>query len=99
MDILNDFYPLYPPNPDKEHLSESDISDDLEHLTKLEKLNYVKMKKKAMVYDDFFLKHSDDMWYLWCIINEFTCTNSLYLLDRLNYTKFCDFCYEYSTKY
>jgi ferredoxin len=27
MDILNDYYPLYDPNPDKENLSDSELSD------------------------------------------------------------------------
>jgi hypothetical protein len=99
MDTLNDYYPLYPPNPETCSLSESEISENLQHLTELERINERKKRKRAMVYDDFMLKYSDDLWYLWCIIREFTDTNYSTLLDRMDYPSFCNMCYENSTKY
>ena len=99
MDVLNDFYPLYPPNPETSSLSDSEISDNQNYLTELERINARKKHKNMLVYDDFCLKHSDNLWYLWCTINEFTDTNNILLLDKLDYSSFCDMCYNNSTKY
>ena len=38
MDVLNDFYPLYPPNPETSSLSDSEISDNQNYLTELERI-------------------------------------------------------------
>ena len=98
MDIFNDYYPLYPDNPDTLNLSDSDISENNEYISSLEKLNSGRKRKKEYTFDDFCMIHSDNMWYLWCIINEFTDTNSSVLLSRMNYHMFCSMCYENSIR-
>ena len=98
MDTLNDYYPLYPQNPDNAGLSDSEISENSDYATRLNCINNLKKRKKPLKFDDFCLVHSDDLWYLWCIINEFTDTNNCILLNKLTYSSFCSMCYENSTK-
>ena len=94
MDILNDYYPLYPENPDK--ASDSEISENNEYISKLYSINNSKKRKKNLKFDDFCLKYSDDLWYLWCIISEFT--NNGNILANMEYSSFCSMCYENSVK-
>ena len=70
MDILNDYYPLYPENPEK--ASDSEISENNEYIAKLDSINNSRKRKKNLNVDDFCLKYSDDLWYLWCIISDYT---------------------------
>jgi len=99
MDILNDYYPLYPENPETAQLSESEQSENNEYIQKLDNINGQRKRKKNLTFDDFCLKNSDDIWYLWCIINEFTENNSTPLLDKMDYCSFCTMCYNNSTRY
>ena len=94
MDILNDYYPLYPENPNK--ASDSEISENNEYISKLDSINNSKKRKKNLKFDDFCLKYSDDLWYLWCIISEFT--NNGNILANMEYSSFCSMCYENSVK-
>ena len=87
MDILNEYYPLYPDNPANEGLSDSDLEENRNYVEKIK-------KRKKINFDDFCALHSDDLWYLWCIINEFTNTNNLDLLNKIDYPSFCSMCYE-----
>ena len=88
MDILNDYYPLYPPNPD-DYSSE----DDRDYLDKL-----TEQRTRELNVDDYCMVHSDDLWYLWCMVNEFTVTNTVAIFDKIDYAKFCVLCYENSTR-
>ena len=98
MDTLNDYYPLYPRNPEISDLSESEISENNEYISALDSINAGRKRKKEYTYDDFCLIHNDSLWYLWCIINEFTDTNKCILLNRMNYPMFCAMCYGNSTR-
>ena len=93
MDTLNDYYPLYPQNPQNKNKSESETSEDSEYIEKLDNLNLNKKRKKDMKFDDFNLKHSDDIWYLWCMILEFRDSNYSPLFAKMTYAKFCGICY------
>jgi len=95
MDILNDFYPLYPPNPDAP--SDSEESENNEHIKKLDTINEGRKRKKIFSFDDFCLKYNDDMWYIWCIIHDYSKTTDL--LNGLTFPKFCEVCYDNSSKY
>lgn len=92
MDTLNDYYPLYPDNPAHEGLSESELEENHNYIEK------IKDRKKPIHFDDFCMLHSDDLWYLWCIINEFTQTNVSTLLNKMDYPSFCDMCYKNSSR-
>ena len=96
MDILNDYYPLYQENPDAQS-DETELNENNEHIDRLDAINNRKRRKKMLSADDFNLKYGDDMWYIWCIIHDYSITTNL--LDRLTYTQFCQMCYENSTKY
>jgi ATP-dependent exoDNAse (exonuclease V) beta subunit len=96
MDILNDYYPLYPPNPEGAGDS-SESEEDHEHIKKLDNLNENRKRKKIFTIDDFCLKYNDDMWYIWNIIHDYSLSSNL--LDNLTFSKFCELCYENSTKY
>ena len=93
MDTLNDYYPLRPQNPN----AESDSEEDNEYIKKLDSINAGRKRKKIMTIDDFCLKYSDEMWYIWCIIKDYSINSNL--LDCLDYSSFCDICYQNSTKY
>jgi hypothetical protein len=96
MDLLNDYHPLYPSNP--EVPSDSEESDENnEYIKKLDDLNAGKKRKKIFTFDDFCLKYNDDMWYIWCIVHDYSETSGL--LDKLTFAKFCEVCYDNSSKY
>ena len=95
MDILNDYYPLVPENPDKG--SDSEISENNEYIAKLDSINNGRKRKKKLTFDDFCLKYSDDLWYLWCIIKDFTKDGNV--LANMEYSSFCSMCYDNSVKY
>jgi hypothetical protein len=96
MDTLNDYYPLYPPNPEQPSESDEDTENN-EHVKRLNHINDSRKRKKLMTIDDFCLKYGDDIWYIWCIIKDYSSESNL--LDRLDYSGFCELCYENSTKY
>jgi hypothetical protein len=96
MDTLNNYYPLYPQKPEST-TDESEKDENNDYIEKLNKINQIKKRKKVFTIDDFCLKYSDDMWYIWCIIKDYSEQSNL--LDKLSYGEFCEICYENSTKY
>ena len=96
MDILNDYYPLYPTNPSAPSDSEEE-NENNQHIKRLEHNNENRKRKKMLTIDDFCLKYGDDIWYIWCIIKDYSLESNL--LDRLDYSSFCEMCYQNSTKY
>lgn len=94
MDILND-YLQFPENPD--HSSGSEAEENYKNVEKLDKINTNRKRKKNLTFDDFCTKYSDEMWYIWCIINEYSKSSGLF--DQLDYASFCALCYENSTKF
>ena len=96
MDILNDYYPLYPPNPEIPSDSE-ESEENHRYVHKLETINTGRKRKKIFSFDDFCLKYNDDMWYIWNIVHDYSQTSGL--LDNLTFTTFCQLCYDNSTKY
>ena len=93
MDTLNDYYPLYPGNPEYEDMSRQEYEERMEYIENLNK------RKSTLEYDDWQVKYSSDLWYLWCIINEFTDTNISPLLCYMSFDHFCNMCYENSQQY
>lgn len=100
MDLLNDKYPLYPKNPDKDSVSESDKESAGEYLENVKNINYKRVnihrKFKETPYDIWYTHYSDDLWYFWCMCNEFTQVNMLPFFDHLSYHSFCKICYHNS---
>ena len=96
MDIFNEIYPLYPPNPEKEELSESEISENNEYISRLDTLNNSKKKRNKLNFDDFCLKYSDNLWYLWCILQDYRENN---VLQNMSFSHFCSMAYDNSVKY
>ena len=95
MDTLNDYYPLYPQNPSRDNLTGVDLEEynnNINHLSGI-------VRKKPFYFDDWNLKYSDNLWYLWCILNEFIDNASLNLLDKMQFSDFCVMCFENSSKY
>ena len=95
MDTLNDYYPLYPPNPDKKHID----GEEANEVDTNEYINYLNKCNHSLLFEDWNLKYSDDLWYLWCIVCEFTDTSQLNLFDNLDYPSFCVLCFENSSRY
>jgi len=94
MDTLND-YLQFPENPDL--TSESEAEENHKHVEKLTSININRKRKKNLTFDDFCTKHSDNMWYIWCIINDYSRNTGIF--DQLDYASFCALCYENSTKF
>lgn len=91
MDILNEFYPLYPPNPEKDDLSDSELSEREEYIRTL-----TKRGTRQLTFDDWCIKYSDDTWYMWCNLKEYSEGSNL--LNKMDYASFCSFAYENSSK-
>jgi hypothetical protein len=92
MDILNDYYPIYSENQETSSLSESDVEETKKHIDLYNRIS----KKKRLSFDDFCTMYSDDIWYIWCIIKDYSQTSGIF--DKLDYPKLCEMCYENSTK-
>ena len=90
MDILNDYYPLYPINPERENLSDSELSDREEYR------NILRNSKKKLTFEEWSLVYSDDLWYMWCMICEFNHVNSLPFFYKNDYASFCHVTYQNS---
>ena len=99
MDRFNEFY-AYPENPDKATLSDSEISENENYINGLQDLNSQRKRKKQYSIDDWSMIYSDDLWYIWCIISDYTRGGkSVRVLDTMDFGSFCSMCYENSTKY
>ena len=46
MDLLNDYHPIYPPNPDKADLSDSELSEYEKYTNTLLRINGSRRNKK-----------------------------------------------------
>ena len=55
MDILNDYYPLYPPNPEIPSDSE-ESEENHRYVHKLDTINTGRKRKKIFSFDDFYSK-------------------------------------------
>ena len=66
------------------------------HLIRAEIFNL----KKLPHIDEWNIHHSDDLWYLWCTVNEYISINNLPFLDKpkFDYPAFCEFIYNNSSK-
>ena len=95
MDLLNEYYPLYSENPNNAQSVDEGIENN-NHIEQLNSINNRKRRKKILSADDFSLKYGDDMWYIWCIIHDYSMATSL--LDKLTFSQFCQMCYENSSK-
>jgi hypothetical protein len=95
MDLLNDYYPIYPQKPDNSS-DESEAQENQEHIERLDAINARRKRKRVLSIDDYCLKYGDDIWYIWCIIQDYS--QNVNLFDRVNYGQFCQICYENSTK-
>ena len=94
MDILND-YILHPENPETS-ISDTESIENDKYIDKLDLINTNRRRKRELSFDDYCLKYSDDIWYIWCIINDYSKSSGL--LDCLDYPTFCTVCYENSVK-
>lgn len=99
MDLLNDQYPLF--NEDTLDDNNSDESSDyLEKkniATEIQKL--IKSKSnKFLKFDEWNIIYSDELWYLWCTVQETISINNSPFLDRIEYTAFCNWIYKNSSK-
>ena len=96
MDILNDYIPIYPPNPANLEFSDSELSENENYINQLVGINRNKKRKKEYSFDDWCMINSSDLWNLWCIIEDFKKGSNL--LNILTYPTFCDLCYQNSTR-
>ena len=94
MDTLNDAIHVIP-NPATEYLSDTEISENNDYVEKLKTINNNRRKRKFYTFDDWCLVYSDDLWHLWGIISEFK--KGSYILEYLDYPRFCSMCYQNSS--
>jgi hypothetical protein len=84
----------------QEYLSDTDSSDTNDYYNNVNNnLNYYHRKKNKnyLNLDDWVTVYSDDLYYIWNIIKEYT-THNVPILDQLDYTKFVILCFENSSK-
>jgi hypothetical protein len=86
MDIFNDLYPICPENPETLNLS------DQEEQERQQFVNLGK-KRKRLTFDDYCTVYSDELWHLWCLIDDFKKDNKP-ILNCLDFPTFCSVCYE-----
>jgi len=101
MDLLNDEYPLYEENPQHPCTEEyyNYISDQKETVQKIRDLTKRRPKKKKNLQsDEWEVYYSDDLWYLWCIMNEYITSNNLPFMERTKYSDFVNIVYRNSSK-
>ena len=96
MDLLNDYHPIYPPNPALSDLSDSDLSDNENYINTLLNLNNTRKRKRTFTFDEWSAVYSDELWHLWCIIDDFRKGSNL--LNNLDFSNFCNLCYQNSTQ-
>jgi len=99
MDLLNDYHPIYQPNPDKENLSDSEISENEQYINTLLRINGSKKNKKGMTFDDWCLVYSDQLWHTWCVMSDLRDSGNYNVFDTLTYASFCSMAYENSSKF
>ena len=56
-------------------------------------------KKKLEQFDSWTLEFSDDLWYMWNILKEYTQNASIPILDLMDYPSFVNMCHANSSKY
>lgn len=79
MDTLNDYYPLYGPNP------YSDTGSDSEKEIPVIDAN---------TQEDWETWYSDELWYLWSIIQEHVTINNLEFFNKINFIEFKSMVYK-----
>jgi hypothetical protein len=89
MDIFNDLYPICLENPYTSNLSEEEEQERREFV------NLGKKRKKDLCFDDYCAVYSDELWNLWCLVDDFK-KNNKPVLNTMDYPTFCSMCYEYS---
>ncbi len=88
MDIFEDLYPIAGHHAgDDIHSTESDQSDN-------EYRDRALKRKKNLPFDDWCAVYSDDTWYLWNILKDYSDRSRF--LKRLDYATFCSMCYDVS---
>ena len=55
--------------------------------------------KKLEQFDSWTLEFSDDLWYMWNILKEYTQNASIPILDLMDYPAFVNMCHVNSSKY
>jgi hypothetical protein len=78
----------YPSDTDS---SEYNYNNNVNHFVHRKKNNHY------LNFDDWTTVYSDDLYYIWNIIKEYT-NNNVPILDQLDYTKFVLLCFENSSK-
>jgi hypothetical protein len=63
------------------------------------KNNINNKNKKLEQFDSWTLEFSDDLWYMWNILKEYTQNASIPILDLMDYTAFVNMCHANSSKY
>jgi hypothetical protein len=89
MDVFDELYPsnTQANNHEFDSTSNSDYSDS-------EFRSRALKRKKKLGFDDWCAVYSDDTWYLWNILNDYS--DKSRFLKRLDYSTFCSMCYDVS---
>ena len=93
MDTLNQQYPLYRQNRETARLSDEERAERDDMITLAE----FRKKRKPLLFDDFCTIHSDDLWYLWCMISGYRDDIGTCILKKMTYAKFCIICFKNSS--
>jgi hypothetical protein len=73
-------------------LSESDLSEREEYINNLTNL------RRRLTFDEWSLVYSEDLWYMWCMLKEYTTYNTIPVFGNMDYGSFCHIAYEKSPR-
>jgi hypothetical protein len=73
-------------------LSESDLSEREEYINNLTNL------RRRLTFDEWSLVYSEDLWYMWCMLKEYTTYNTIPVFENMDYGSFCHIAYEKSPR-
>ena len=87
---------LYVLNDQSGYTSESSNDDSPQNIIIVNKNNKIPKNKKLEQFERWTLEFSDDLWYMWSMINEFRDVNVLPIFCKIDYASFCNLVYENS---
>jgi hypothetical protein len=90
---------LYVLNDQPGYTSESSNDDSPQNIIIVNKNNKIPKNKKLEQFETWTLEFSDDLWYMWNILKEYTQNASIPILDLMDYTAFVNMCHANSSKY
>ena len=63
-----------------------------------EYINNLTNLRRRLTFDEWSLVYSEDLWYMWCMLKEYTTYNTIPVFGNMDYGSFCHIAYEKSPR-